>query len=606
VNSETLDSAAPPSGIRPRDRMPLWVVILAALFLVVRVYDVGIDPFLHHPAAVKVPAAQAKQSGGSDSESMSDLLQTDLQAKSAFVQSLEKSGTTVKPDVKALGDALKAAKGLERESSNSPAAARRVILLRALINAAEPGKGNLPPLAADRNGLAPLDAFSNALPPDTPAPDRAQYAAEARLWQTVFQGGRLSPRQTAAAAAQIRRIPNIRWWADPALSVLYTQQGDLSEANRYAKKAQETALPSLVPFGLIALVRFGFILVGIVLLIYFVIRAVQRSQDAAASAAPPIGMASYQDVPPPVVLSSREDWPPTPSYTAPDGGAGNTPPLSRPPPRPPTLDLWPTVPPSVSLAQRRLGAGDLMGVFVLYLLTREVIGVLLTGFSGFGIPHVPHFLGLLAPFRPAINRMPASERTTVGIVLESAVYLLSAVPPVIMLWTLARQRGASLADEIGWTRRRLGLNLVYGLGGFAVASALMLPVALLGGFIFKHAPDPSNPVIPQLISTSGFWGPFLLVTLASLAAPVVEELLFRGVLYPALKIRLGVWPGIVLTGAIFGFIHPVGIAEMLAIGTLGGVFAWMAETRKSLAPSMFAHFLQNFTTTMLLLSVLSG
>ena len=39
---------------------------------------------------------------------------------------------------------------------------------------------------------------------------------------------------------------------------------------------------------------------------------------------------------------------------------------------------------------------------------------------------------------------------------------------------------------------------------------------------------------------------------------------------------------------------------------LGGVFAWMAETRKSLVPSITAHFLNNFTTTLLLLFVLSG
>jgi membrane protease YdiL (CAAX protease family) len=134
----------------------------------------------------------------------------------------------------------------------------------------------------------------------------------------------------------------------------------------------------------------------------------------------------------------------------------------------------------------------------------------------------------------------------------------------------------------------------------------MLPVIWLGQWLFRHAPDPSNPVIPQLVGTSGFWGPFLLLLLASVAAPIVEEVLFRGVFYNAAKMRLGVWPAIVLTGFVFGFVHPVGIAEMLAIGTLGGVFAWMAETRKSLAPSMFAHFLQNFTTTVLLLSVLSG
>ena len=216
------------------------------------------------------------------------------------------------------------------------------------------------------------------------------------------------------------------------------------------------------------------------------------------------------------------------------------------------------MPDAIPFAARKLGAGDLMGVFVLYLLTSEALGMVLGGLADNHLPLLRHFHGLLAPYRPRIERLPAQQRTTIGILLESAVYLLSAVPPFIMLAVLARRRGASLADEIGWTRRKLGLNLVYGIGGFAIASCLMVPVALLGARLFRHAPDPSNPVIPQLIGTSGILGPLILVLLASFAAPVVEELLFRGVFYNAAKMRLGVWPAIVLTGAVFGFIHPVG------------------------------------------------
>ena len=134
----------------------------------------------------------------------------------------------------------------------------------------------------------------------------------------------------------------------------------------------------------------------------------------------------------------------------------------------------------------------------------------------------------------------------------------------------------------------------------------MVLAALLAPKLFRHAPSPSNPVIPQIIGTSGFWATTLLILLASVAAPLVEELLFRGVLYNAIKLRLGVWPAIVLTGLVFGVVHPVGIAEMLAIAVLGGVFAWMAETRKSLVPSITAHFVNNFTATLLLLFALSG
>ena len=530
---------APSAFPARRDALPLWVLALLLLFGLMRLADlVGAGHGTARVAAHAVP----KSSRDLDSNSMQDLIEADLQAKRAFVPSTLAAaapGAVVHPDVTALRAALKASETLLRES-RSPGAARRVILLRALL-----AQQSVPPLA-DSHGFAPLDAFTTSLPPSLPAPDKARYAGERRLWETVFAGGALSPHQTQAAADAIAHLPNIRWWKYPALSALYQGQGDASEAARYAREAQRHTISSLVPIGLLAGFRVVMILLGILLLLYL---------------------------------------------------------LARGKPSPGTTDLWPTVPHALTDSERRLGAGDLMAVFVVYLLAREVIGDILTGF---GVPHLFRVPGLLSPYRSALMQMPGPERITVSIVLESAVYLLSAVPPVIYLWSMARGRGASLAQEIGWGARPVGANLLAGVGGFALASALMVPVVLLGRVLLRHAPDPSNPAIPQLVGSPSLGTTLLLVALASAAAPVVEELLFRGVFYQAARLKLGVWPAIIVTGLVFGFVHPVGIAEMLAIAVLGGVFAWMAETRQSLLPSMAAHCLQNLTTTLFLLLILAG
>ncbi len=522
-----------------RDTLPTWVLALLILFGIMRLADVvGAG---HTAPSVAARTAQ-KSDGSLDSDSLQDLTEADLQAKRAFVPSTIQAaapGAVVHPNVAALRAALKASETLLHES-RMPGAARRVILLRALL-----AQNSVPPLS-DSRSFAPLDAFTTSLPSSLPAPDKARYAAEGRLWQTVFEGGALSPHQTQAAADAIVRLPNIRWWKYPALIALYQGQGDLSEAARYAREAQQHTLSSLLPLGLIIGFRVVMILVGALLLLYL---------------------------------------------------------LARGKPTTGTTDLWPTIAPALPDSERRLGAGDLMAVFVVYLLAREVIGDILTGF---GVPHVFYLRGLLAPYHSVLAHMPAARRITVRIGLEAAVYLLSAVPPVLYLWSMAQRRGASLAREIGWRARPVGANLLYGVGGFAVASALMVPVVFLGRYLFRHAPDPSNPVIPQLVSASGIGTTLLLVGLASVAAPLVEELLFRGVFYQAARLKLGVWPAIVVTGLVFGFVHPVGIAEMLGIAILGGVFAWMAETRRSLLPSMAAHCLNNLTTTLLLLLVLAG
>ena len=69
--------------------------------------------------------------------------------------------------------------------------------------------------------------------------------------------------------------------------------------------------------------------------------------------------------------------------------------------------------------------------------------------------------------------------------------------------------------------------------------------------------------------------------------------MFRGLFYQAARARLGVWPAILLTGFLFGSIHPVGIASIFPLMMLGCVLAWLAETRKSLWPGMIAHSSQN-------------
>lgn len=528
---------APPSPITARrDALPWWVVALLIVFTAAHL--------IHASGAGRGAVARGvpKADSSLDSEAMNDLKEADLQAKRAFVPSAGKAagaGAVVRPNVPALRDALKAAETLLRES-HTPGAARRVILLRALL-----GAQSVPPLA-DSGGFAPANAFTTSLPSKLPAQDKARYGAEGRLWQTVFEGGALSPRQTQAAADAIVRLPNLRWWKYPALYALYQAQGDASEANRYAREAQTHALSSLVPVILLGGLQVIVVLLGVGLLIYL---------------------------------------------------------LARGRPAPGAPDLWPTLPPALPDSERRLGAGDLMAVFAVYLLSGEVLGLLL---GGFGVPHVFHVRGLLAPYLPALARLSAVQRVTASVVLNAVLYVVGAVPPALYLWSMARRRGASLAQEIGWRVFPVGANLLYGVGGFAIAAALMVPVALIGRALLRHAPAPSNPIIPLMAGASGAGTIVLLVVLASVAAPLVEELLFRGVFYQAARLKLGVWPAIVATGLVFGFVHPVGVVEMLGIAVLGGVFAWVAETRRSLLPSMAAHCLNNLLTTLLLLLVLAA
>ena len=517
------------------DRLPLWVIALLALFLVLRVID------LYHLGGVKKNGRLSQNLVGQVSDkTMQATLSANWQAKSAFLSSYAKPGPNVIPNNSALREALQSAEELQTDTANSPSAARRVLLLRALLH--------LPPLAAGKNGLSPSLAFAPPALAGFSPEDRRLYAAEGRLWADALRGPHLTPAQTAAYAAQLRAMPNIRWWLSPALSVLYRSQGNGLEAERYARQARREAVMTAGPMAGLGLLWFALGLGGVVLLLY-------------------LGLAGRQG--------------------------------SNGPPAP--LTVWPILRETVPAAERRLRAGDLMGVFVLYLLMPDILGWLL---GGFDIPRRVYFPGLLSPWRHSLTGLSSGGHVAAVVVLEFFGYLLGAAVPIALLIGIARRRRASISEELGWNLHRFGRNLLYGVGGYAIALPLVMLATLAGANI--HAPAPSNPAIPLLAGASSVWVQVMLVALATFAAPLTEELLFRGVFYNAAKLRVGVWPAIVLTGLVFGFAHPVGIAEMLPLAVLGGVFAWMAETRQSLVPSMLGHFLQNSMATAMLLLALGG
>ncbi len=520
-----------------RDRLPVWVIVLLGLFLVLRVVE------LHGDLAAGRSGHLPSLTGQVDEKTVEAMVTASSDAKSAYLASYSKPGPAV-PDAAALHRALKEAETFQKGSQNSPGAARQVIILRGLLHQrlSDPGKNNLDPTAA----FAPASLVGV-----TPA-EKQRYAAEGKLWADVALGPHLSPVQTAQGAALLRAAPNIRWWLGPALSVLYQSQGNPRLARHFAEQSRSQALMTLGPRNLLTLLWFGLGLVGVGLLLALLARALE------------------------------------PKPTSEDHA-----------PKPP--GFWPTLRETVPLDERRLRAGDLMGVFVLYLLMPNIIGWLL---GGVGVHHLFYFRGLLAPYRQHLIALSATDRVAALVVLETCAYLFAAAVPVVVLIAIAAKKRASIAEELGFNTHRLGWNLLYGVGGYAIALPIFFLAALLGLII--PGPTPSNPAIPLEASAGTIWAQLLLAGLATIAAPFAEEFLFRGVFYNAAKLKVGVWPAIILTGLIFGFVHPVGIGGMLPLAVLGGVFAWMAETRKSLVPSMLGHFLQNTMATAMLLLALGS
>jgi membrane protease YdiL (CAAX protease family) len=100
------------------------------------------------------------------------------------------------------------------------------------------------------------------------------------------------------------------------------------------------------------------------------------------------------------------------------------------------------------------------------------------------------------------------------------------------------------------------------------------------------------PMFEQPLSSS--WVMLLLGTLgASVWAPLLEEVMFRGTLMTALRTRFNPFLAALLTAVVFGIYHPYGWAGIIPVAVGGFVYGLTRLWRGSLIAPIFAHFLWN-------------
>jgi membrane protease YdiL (CAAX protease family) len=117
--------------------------------------------------------------------------------------------------------------------------------------------------------------------------------------------------------------------------------------------------------------------------------------------------------------------------------------------------------------------------------------------------------------------------------------------------TLAVLRDLPFWHSLGW--RKLNVNPTAGKG-----SGWMYFFAGCGLAIFVAAASYNMKNTEHLPIQEIFknrTGAMLLMAMAVLVAPLVEETVFRGYLYPLFAKSLGVLPGILITGVLFGLMH---------------------------------------------------
>ena len=190
--------------------------------------------------------------------------------------------------------------------------------------------------------------------------------------------------------------------------------------------------------------------------------------------------------------------------------------------------------------------------------------------------------------------------------------LLSGVLMFAALGALAwaRWRGLSFGVILDLVGLRWNQGFFQLLWKAVIAYTCALPLMGLGLLIgmgmgwFLNVPNLGNPTHPiqQLIQNASGMELFMLFALACVAAPITEEIVFRGVLYGHLRQGTSKWGvaasmifSMVISGAIFAGIHPQGAFVAPALAGLACGFCITREWSGSVFPGMIAHGIQNAT-----------
>ena len=127
--------------------------------------------------------------------------------------------------------------------------------------------------------------------------------------------------------------------------------------------------------------------------------------------------------------------------------------------------------------------------------------------------------------------------------------------------------------------------------GFVIVITLFLSVALNN--IISMSPLVQMSEAYQDASEA-FYGTSIWIELlvSALIAPVLEELVHRGVVYGRLRRMMGLWPAVLVSALIFAILH-FNIVQFIYAFLLGIVFALFVEKSGKLYPAIVAHIAAN-------------
>jgi hypothetical protein len=179
--------------------------------------------------------------------------------------------------------------------------------------------------------------------------------------------------------------------------------------------------------------------------------------------------------------------------------------------------------------------------------------------------------------------------TAKSVVVLVSQALLDGLAILYLYLMLQARTTAPFWPTIGWREMRPGLGKIRdsAFHYLAVGAMLAVVVTFVGGFLNSKETLPIEELLKARVSI------VLFGVMGVLVAPLVEETIFRGFLYPVIARRLGIAAGVAITGTLFGLMHAAQLGgawgQIALLILVGVVLTWVRSRTGTVAASFFVH-----------------
>lgn len=205
-----------------------------------------------------------------------------------------------------------------------------------------------------------------------------------------------------------------------------------------------------------------------------------------------------------------------------------------------------------------------------------------------GVLVIPASFAVVLPVVAAVPRLPAAVAAALATAVMAAVGVLAARRAVRQSGGAERALGLELPAWSDTGRVLFWAAVLVVLQGLAVGLVQLLIPSLRGVPVQNAA----------FLAESPLWAVLVIAFAAVVVAPVLEEVLFRGLVLRGLMLRIGFWPAALASSVCFGLFHAPGLGVravplVVATGVFGLGQCLLTRITGRLGPAIGVHALRN-------------